>query len=170
MTSKRKKVLIIAAAAVVVAAAAVLTVFMNTGYYLVLTNWKTETEYAAYPVSDGDRFSVEFIHSVNKSPVKDIYEIRDNVSIYVVETDYYDFGAGVQTQLNPGETLEYGDDGSMRVKNIDTLIPRLIYIVGTVSDHTMEIGSRSLSLRELCGKNSQVLFTVEKRIFGRLKV
>lgn len=167
MTIGNKKAILITAAAIVVAAAAVLTILLGAGDYLVLSDWNTGSEYAAFPVSDGDRFSVEFVHSVNKSPVKDIYEIRGGSDIYVVETDYYDFGAGVQTQLEPGEILEYGDDGAMQIKNIDTLIPRLIYIVGTISDHTMEINGRDISLRELCGKNSQVLFSVERRIFGR---
>jgi hypothetical protein len=110
----------------------------------------------------GDVFSVEFIHSVNRSPVRDFYEIRPDGDIYVIQTNYYGFGAGVQTELNPGERLEYGDDGSMQVKNINIRIPALIYIVGTVSDHTLFISGTQVSLRELCGKNSKVAFVVSR--------
>lgn len=131
----------------------------------MLTDVNTGEVYAEYPVFDGTRFSVEFIHSINKTPVKDIYEVRNGGEIYVVETDYYSFGTGVQTELNPGETLEYSDNGAMQIKNIDKLIPDLIYIVGTVSDHVMCIEEREISLRELCGKNSMVRFSIEKRFW-----
>lgn len=157
------------AAAILVAAAAVLAIIMTSGLFLVLTDVDTGEEYASFPMENGDRFSVEFIHSVNNSPVTDVYELRNGADIFVVETDYYGFGAGVQTQLNPGEVLEYAEDGAMQIKNIDTHIPRLIYVVGTVSDHTLRIDDKTVSLRELCGRNSRVEFTVERRLFGRLK-
>lgn len=152
------------AAALIVAAAVLIIMLTGWGHRLVLTDVKTGEVYADFPVSDGTRFSVEFIHSINKTPVKDIYEVRNGSEIYVVETDYYSFGTGVQTQLNPGEILEFGDDGSMQIKNIDKLIPDLIYIVGTVSDHVMCVENREISLRELCGRNSMVRFSIEKRL------
>lgn len=166
MSSKsNKKIFAITAAAIFVAAA--VTAIFAFGFHrvLVLKDVNSGEEYAAYPVSDGERFSVEFIHSVNKSPVRDIFEIRNGNEIFVVETDYFGFGAGVQTQLNPGETLEYGDDGSMQIKNIDKYLPNLIYVVGTVSDHVLGIGQQEISLRDLCGRSSHVRFTVEKRLF-----
>lgn len=162
----KKAVRIGAAAALIVAAAALLLWALNPSYELVLKNAGSGQEYARFPVEDGDRFYVEFIHSVNKSPVRDYYEVREHNKIYVVETHYFGFGAGVQTQLNPGETLERGEDGAMVIKNIDKYIPQLIYAVGTVSDHVMGIDGGELSLRELCGRNSKVLFCVEKNTFS----
>lgn len=151
---------ILAAAAILLAAAVGLLLFGNRGSYLVLSNAGSGQTYARFPVEQGDRFSVTFIHSVNKSPVTDIYEVRSGGEIDVVETDYYDFDAGVQTELNPGETLSYGSDGAMQIKNINKALPNLIYVVGTVSDHTMRIGGEMLSLRTLCGRNSSVRFSV----------
>ena len=156
---------ILAAAAFWLAAAASLLLFGQPGTDLVLRNSQSGQIYGTYPVEEGSRFSVTFIHSVNKSPVTDIYEVRNGTDIYVVETDYYDFGAGVQTELNPGETLEYGPDGSMEIKNIDKLLPNLIYVVGTVSDHTLAISGAEISLRDLCGRNSSVRFTIENHPF-----
>jgi len=161
--NKKRKTAYTAAALIAAAAVFLLVIFLTNcyGLRLVLKNRESGRIYAAFPVKNGDRFSVEFVHSVNNSPVRDIYEIRNSSEIYVVETDYYSFGAGVQTELNPGETLEYGPDGSMQVKNIDKHIPDLIYVVGTVSDHKLCIGDEEVSLRGLCGKNSSVSFTVE---------
>ena len=156
---------LLAAAALLVAAAAMLLLFGSPGYHLVLRNSQTGQIYEEYPIREGDRFSVEFVHSVNKSPVRDIYEVRDNTDLYVVETDYFAVGAGVQTELNPGETLSYGEDGSMQVKNINIKLDPLTYMVGTVSDHILRIGEREVSLRALCGRNSRVTFTVQWRPF-----
>ena len=58
------------------------------------------------------------------------------------QTYYYSFGAGVQSQLNEGESMTLGEDGSIVVSNIHKgfeTIP-LQYIVGSRSDHTLILG------------------------------
>ena len=125
---------------------------------LVLEDVRSGEIYAAYPMKTGDEFSVGFIHSVNKSPVTDYYELRSD-GIYVVKTVYYGFGAGVQTELEEGQKLEYGDDGSMIITGFDRKMDDLIYFVGTVSDHTLTLpGNVTISLRDLCGRNAMVRF------------
>ena len=132
----------------------------HQGTCLVLSSAKIGEIYARYPVRASDTFSVGFIHSVNKSPVTDFYEIRDD-GIYVVKTVYYGFGAGVQTELEEGQKLEYGDDGSMIITGFDRKMDDLVYFVGTVSDHilTLEDGEE-ISLRDLCGRNAMVRFSL----------
>lgn len=134
--------------------------------FLVLRDASNDIIYAKYHVSQGDRFSIGFIHSVNKSPLIDCYEIKED-GIYVEKTIYYGFGAGVQTELSEGEKLEYGPDGSMIVSGFDKRMDDLIYFVGTVSDHTLTINNgEGISLRDLCGRNSEVRFSYEKwRLF-----
>jgi len=160
---KLTKILYAVAAVVCITAVVAATAFFLRGSgYLVLTNARTGEEYARYRVHDGDWFSVMFIHSVNKSPLTDFYTLRDG-SIYVEKTIYYGFGAGVQTELEEGQTLEYGDDGSMIVSGFDKEIPDLLYIVGTVSDHTLVVnGGEEISLRDLCGRNALVRFAYIK--------
>ena len=132
---------------------------------LILTDPRTEEEYASFPVKKGDIFSIGFIHSVNKSPVTDFYEIRDD-GIYVVKTIYYGFGAGVQTELEGDETLSYGDDGSMIITGLDLKIGPLTYLVGTVSDHILTLPTgEEISLRDLCGKSAMVTFSFRDFFF-----
>ena len=64
---------------------------------LVLSG-ENEQIFLKVPVWDGTQFSVTFIHSVHKSPLTDYYEIHGK-DIYVIKTKYFDFGAGVQTEL-----------------------------------------------------------------------
>ena len=132
--------------------------------FLTLRNRDTGVLYGRYPMKEGERFSVEFKHSINLSPVIDVYQIEDG-NIYVEETIYYHFGAGVQTELNEGETLSYGEDGSMIVGNIHQLRNNVGYIVGTVYDHLLTVNGREISLRDLCGKNAAVRFNYEWQLF-----
>lgn len=149
------------AAIMVVVIAAILTFVLRSGDYLVLRNGDTDEEIARFRVSEGDEFSVTFIHSVNQYPLTDVYEIRDH-KIYVVRTIYNNFGAGVQTEIEDGQKLEINENGEMVVSGFDMEMPWLSYIVGTVSDHTLTLHEKEISLRELCGRNSKVAFSVEK--------
>ena len=149
------------AAIMVVVIAAIATFTFRSGDYLVLRNGDTNEEFARFRVSEGDEFSVRFIHSVNQYPLTDVYEIRDS-KIYVVRTIYNNFGAGVQTEIEDGQTLEINENGEMVVSGFNLEMPWLSYIVGTVSDHTLTLHGEEISLRELCGRNSKVAFSVEK--------
>ena len=140
--------------------AAIATITLKGGDWLVLRNGDTKEEFARFRVSEGDEFSVMFIHSVNQYPLTDVYQIR-NHKIYVVRTIYNNFGAGVQTEIEPGQKLEYGENGEMIVSGFDREMPWLSYIVGTVSDHILTVNGEEISLRELCGRNSKVEFSCE---------
>lgn len=148
----------------IIAAVLSFIIAAGSGYRLVLRDGDTGRVYGKFRIKEGDEFSVGFIHSVNKSPLIDVYEIRDH-KIYVVRTIYYAFGAGVQTEIEDGQTLSFGDDGEMIVSGFDREMPHLSYIVGTVSDHTLTIGGKEISLRELCGRNSTVEFSCEWSIY-----
>ena len=71
---------------------------------------------------------------------------------------YAAFGAGVQSELEEGQTLEYDEKGNIVVSGFDTPFPKVTYVVGTVSDHLLCIEGESISLTELCGKNAHVTF------------
>ena len=109
-------------------------------------------------------FSIEFIHSVNKSPVIDYYEARGK-DFYLTQTLYYSYGAGVQTELNPGEVMTTTPDGGMLISNINIKGTGTPHLIGTVSDHILVIGGRTISLRDLCGRNAMVKFDYEYRLF-----
>ncbi len=148
-----------AAATVIVAIIAAALLF-HPRHYLTLRDRDTGELYGRYALGEGERFSIGFTHSINLSPVIDVYQI-ENGDIYVEETVYYHFGAGVQTQLNEGETLSYGEDGSMVVGNIHQKRNNVGYIVGTVYDHILTVDGQQISLRDLCGRNAAVRFNYE---------
>lgn len=149
-----------AAAILVVAAAAVLAVFLLREPKLVLSNDETGKVYSRLPLKDGDSFSVTFRHSVNKSDVTEIYQRRGR-EIWLTGCVYYGFGAGVAEVLEPGWTLDKGENGEMIIGNIEMQMRDLTYIVGTVYDHILDINGEKIILNELCGKNAKVHFSVK---------
>lgn len=159
MSFKKIVAAVVAIVAFTAAAFCVFTVLSEKDT-LVLYNSETGKVYKTFSVMEGSEFAVEFIHSVNQSPVKDVYVIK-NGEIVVDRTVYSAFGAGVQTEIEVGQTLEYDENGNMVVSGFDIVFPKVKYIVGTVSDHVLYIEGESISLTELCGKNAHVTFELE---------
>ena len=151
-----------AAAAIILVIAAAFLAF-SPGRCLTVRDRDTGELYARFPMREGERFSIGFKHSVNLSPVIDVYEVEDG-RIYAEETVYYHFGAGVQTELNPGETLTYGEDGSMIVGNIHQDRTGVCYIVGTIYDHVLTVKGEEISLTQLCGRNTAIRLDCEWHI------
>ena len=149
-------------AAVIVAITAVMfcvNSLMGGEEKIVLCYSDTDKIIASFDASEGTEFSVEFIHSVNQSPVKDVFKVV-NGELVADRTIYSAFGAGVQTQIEEGQTLEFDDEGNMVVSGFGTVFQRVDYLVGTVSDHILEIQGESISLRDLCGRNAHVYFAI----------
>ena len=90
----------------------------NDKQKLYLYNDKNNKLLDIYTFDNKKEFSIEFIHSVNKSPVIDFYTCDNKNNIIIQKTTYYNFGAGVQTELNDNEIIEYGNNSEMTVNNI----------------------------------------------------
>ncbi len=161
MNGIRKLSTVAAAVMIFITAAAFLPGCSPGGTSLVLSNADSGQVYATYPVENGDTIAVEFIHSVNKSPVRDVYEIREG-EIWNTQCIYYGFGAGVEEELGEGETLSYGENGEMIISNIEKRMDSMVIVVGTISDHTLYLGDETISLRDLCGRSSKVLFSCQR--------
>ena len=159
MKTKRKTILLTAAILAVAAVSAFLF-FSLREPALTLTEQGSGRVLARIPLGDGEEFSVTFRHSVNKSDVTEIYQRRGR-EIWLTGCVYYGFGAGVAEVLEPGWTLDKGENGEMIIGNIEMQMRDLTYIVGTVYDHILDINGEKIILNELCGKNAKVHFSVK---------
>ena len=121
---------------------------------LILYNYKLGKEIISYPIEQDDYFYIKFNHSVNMSPVIDYYKFNNKNEIFVYKTIYYNYGAGVETELENEESLSYGSDGSMIIDNINKKIDPLTYYLSNIYDHKLSInGKEEISLWEVCGQN-----------------
>lgn len=157
-----KAAVFISAALLLLISALIFLSSCSNGYdKLVIRDQESGKVYAAFPCPNGTRFSVEFTHSVNKSPVIDLFEVNDGV-ISVVEARYYSFGAGMPFSSDePGWTFTTDEDGTIIVTGISYTYDSLNYIVGTVYDHILTINGESINLRELCSRNAKISITQE---------
>ena len=121
---------------------------------LILYNYNSGDEIASFPLKNDDYFYIKFTHSVNMSPVIDYYNFNDKNEIFVYKTIYYNYGAGVETELENDETISYGTDGSMIIENINKKIDPLVYYLSDIYDHKLSINdNEEISLWDVCGKN-----------------
>ncbi|MDR2370938.1 MAG: DUF1850 domain-containing protein [Treponema sp.] len=128
--------------------------------FLGLFDAETGKEYGAWEAPEGTEFAVEFIHSVNRSPVREMFRIEE-YTIRQSAVRFSSFGAGMQSTLEEGQKL-IRDGDAMIITGYTRTFASLDYIVGTVSDHVLFINDEQISLREMCGRNARVAFRVKK--------
>lgn len=151
--------LILAAVLMIFITAAAVSVKALSAEYLVLYDSDTGKVHITEKAEEGMMFSVEFIHSVNQTPLRDTY-IIENGEIRAHSTLYRSFGAGVQTALEGDQKMTFDEDGNMIITGFDITYDPLRYIVGTVSDHILTLGGEEISLRDMCGRNARVVFEI----------
>ena len=115
--------------------------------------------YGRRPLSDGDEFAVEFVHSVNQSPVREVFKVEGK-GIRAVSVRFFSFGAGMLSDIEEGQTMSRDGD-AMIISGLNRGFAELDYIVGTVSDHLLLINGETVSLRDLCGKNAHVTMRIK---------
>ena len=140
--------------------------FVHKEQYLILENGDTGEEIYQVFAPDGFEFAVSFIHSVNKSDVIEGFRIEDG-AIFVEWCKYSSFGAGMPTDLAPGEILSY-DGGQMQISNMHRAVPNLSYIVGTVYNHYLIIDDVKQNICDYTPKNTKVKFLVGNKYHIRL--
>ena len=110
--------------------------------------------YGQWVPGESMEFAIEFIHSVNMSPVRETYRIEDG-KLRPVSVRFHSFGAGMLSDLDEGRILTRDGD-AMIISGFGASYSKLGYIVGTVSDHVLFINDEVISLRDLCGRNAHI--------------
>jgi len=150
------------AGAAVLAALAVVIFLPLGGLYLVLDVGGTHL--LRHRVSEGDAFALHYIHSVNLSPVREIFEVRGG-EIYLVALEFETFGAGMPTELEPGQTLTRLPQGGMRIEGAPRRIGDLRYMIGHYSQLTLCLGALQIPLETPGQAGQVVLFSVQRQGF-----
>ena len=111
-----------------------------------------------WPLEKNGGFAVEFIHSVHQSPVRENFRTEGR-TIMPDSVRFSSFGAGMQSDLEEGQTLTRDGD-AMVIAGFSAAFRELNYIVGTVSDHLLYVNGETVSLRDLCGRNAHISIRV----------
>ena len=160
MISRRNRIIIIVASVVIAALATVFLLFFSHATYLVLTDDLSGTHLRRVRMNGNKEFSIRFIHSVNISPVTEIFQIREG-EIVLTALEFYTFGAGMPTEPQDGQTLIHLPEGGMRIDGFDRVMDGMRYSIGYDTEHTLRVGTRKIVLDTLESAGRRIRFDVE---------
>ena len=126
---------------------------------LLTKDYKTNKYIKSWRIRDKESFTVEYIHSVELTPVSERYIIDGN-KIILVESYFKSYGAGLPS-TTPYE-FEITDKG-FRIYDINETMEYLVYRTGAErSNHRLILGDREYVFLEFTEPRSGLEFTVKK--------
>ena len=122
----------------------------------------------AWPMREGQGFAIRYTHSVALTPVEDHFLIRGGV-IRLDRTIYQDFGAGLPSAPEPGQSMSAGQ-GRIVMSGYDRPLPSFDVRVGRVAGHTLlldrDCGAGEVPLANLAAPGSALTFMYAPRGCG----
>lgn len=114
----------------------------------------------SFSIKNGEEFTICFIHSVERTPWHEIYYIKNDNEIYLKETIFYSFGAGLPSTTRHDFSFE---NEAMKITNYHTKMENLVYKIGAViADHTIIIKGRKLHLNTIAEASTSILLQADK--------
>ena len=91
----------------------------------------------------GDHFTIEYRHSSDHTPVRDLFRIGEDGEIVLIEESYRWFGAGLESHPDVGKTDFSGNWTRVRMQRV---FPCFLLRVGEVTDQILTIHERKVPL------------------------
>ena len=110
---------------------------------LVLNNVKNNTNNVILKV-DNKKFIISYMHSVNKSKVRDYYIIDKDNNIILEKTRFVSYGAGIP-EPEDNENFVIIDD-YMEINNMNRIIENLYLFIGVTANHTIMTDEKIIEL------------------------
>jgi len=115
----------------------------------------------AWTIDKGERFEIEFIHSLNLSPVVDIFDWTDE-GLILRESMFWAIGAGTPTPDDfPGSEFLH-ENGGFRLVGIDVPMGAFSILTQDVPNHRVSFGEREAFLLDLVGSGQSVTIEVRR--------
>ncbi|AXF56989.1 DUF1850 domain-containing protein [Salicibibacter kimchii] len=120
----------------------------------------TETDDVLFEeeIQPGDTFYHEYIHSVMKTPIREVFEINDDFEVVPKETWTKAFGAGIPYESN--ETIRK-EDGFYVIPDDGRVVEELRLIPSNLYTHTFQFKDERLYLSEMEENNRRVMIHVQ---------
>jgi len=152
---------------VIIVAVLVLSVSVRSSY-LILTHAENGSVLFSHPINEGELISVGYIHSVNRTPVSEIFTVVQG-QLVLTALEFKSFGAGMPTELEPGQRLLHLPDGVMRIEPFDRPVNDFRILISEKAMHTLRIGELQISLCALTEPGQPIRFGLRRlNIWQRL--
>jgi len=113
------------------------------------------------PVKRGDHFTIEYRHSSDHTPVRDLFTIGDDGEIILVEESYLWYGAGLESHPDMGKTDFSGDWIRVRMQRV---FPRFLLRVGEVANHVLTLHGREIPLLSIAKGRESVWIRTTRNV------
>ncbi|WP_433629021.1 DUF1850 domain-containing protein [Halomicrococcus sp. NG-SE-24] len=123
----------------------------GTERVLVVADADTGESILVVPVSEGTKLTLAYTHSVEKTPVRDVYTVN-NRRLEMTAMKFQSFGAGLPSRAavtREGDWFIFDPSGSYR---------RLPVVPGSVAGHELVVGDERYDLVALSGGEPVELF------------
>lgn len=125
---------------------------------LLATDFKTKDYIKSWKIKDGDSFTVEYTHSVQLTPVSEIYTIDKN-NIILSESYFQSYGAGLPS-TTPYK-FEITEEG-FRIYEINETMEYLIYRTGAErANHKLILRNKEYNFLEFTEPRVGVEFNIK---------
>ncbi|WP_368408661.1 DUF1850 domain-containing protein [Halorussus salilacus] len=123
---------------------------------LVVADAETDEQLLSVPVSDGATVALNYTHSVEKTPVLDVYEV-DGTELEMVRMEFESFGAGLPSRADVNRTDEgrYAFDPGGSYESL-TVKP------GEVAGHELIVADRTCDLVALSDARSVTIRVTDR--------
>jgi hypothetical protein len=117
------------------------------------------------PVKLGDFFTIEYQHSSDHTPVRNLFTIGKEGEIILIEESYLWYGAGLES--HPGTGIDFSGEWA-RVRMRRTL-PRFLIRVGEVANPVLTLNDRKIPLLSIARGRESIWIRVTGNTEIRLK-
>jgi len=111
------------------------------------------------PVKKGDHFTIDYRHSSDHTPVRDLFTIGNEGEIILIEESYLWYGAGLESHPDVGKTDFSGDWTRVRMHRV---LPRFLLRVGEVADHILTIHGQEVRLLSIARGRDSIWIRIKK--------
>ncbi len=127
---------------------------------LIVQSQEDETVYNKVKhLKGGDTFTIKWIHSVEKTPWRETYQLTDEGELLLIETAFQSFGAGVPHQKGT-MTVE---DGEVVIRDINEQLSVFRWIHSQKVNFELEINDITVFDAEDLPHHERMKIFVEKR-------
>lgn len=148
-----KKALLFSSVFLSIISIALILHILKPDQHLLLVDDATDVVLHNIELDEGTQFSMTYTHSVERSAVTEIFEIRDN-EIYVMESYTESYGAGLPYE---GTVLE--KDGRFVIKDINQHIESLVVRPSKLYPHDLTYNEERIMISDypFRGKNIRIV-------------
>lgn len=118
------------------------------------------------PIEPGQKFSVTYIHSVHKTPVKDSFQFVPGQNIVLTETIFTSYGVGIPFST---EHIFRATPEGFSVSGINTALGDYLFRVGRVTDHWLQVDNETIHFNELAPPGTLLRIQIKRQPLMRLR-